>query len=159
MMRRLTGLEDDDDLIRLGAAEVGLDEFGMRVTRCSSSMAKSIFCNGSIATANSRDGAALQKSTIQSQSAPGRRERGRPTRRSPSLAFGAGASGRNYFGHYDPSAGDGLLSRPSRPFQVAVTSHRRGFAQILTPASSDLGVVSSHQCRCVMAEDTKCWTF
>jgi hypothetical protein len=30
-------------------------------------------------------------------------------------------SGRNYFGHYDPSAGDGLLSRPSGPFQVAVT--------------------------------------
>jgi Co/Zn/Cd efflux system component len=69
------------------------------------------------------------------QSAPGRRERGRPTRRSPSLAFGAGASGRNYFGHYDPSAGDGLLSRPSRPFQVAVTSHCRGFAQILICAT------------------------
>jgi Co/Zn/Cd efflux system component len=45
--------------------------------------------------------------------------------------LGAGTSGGNYFGHYDASPGGGLLSRPARPFQVAVTSHRRGFAQNL----------------------------
>jgi hypothetical protein len=38
------------------------------------------------------------------QSAPSGRERGRTTRRSPPLALGAGASGRNYFDHYDASA-------------------------------------------------------
>jgi cation diffusion facilitator family transporter len=61
------------------------------------------------------------------QFAPSRRERGRPARRSAPLAFGAGACGGDYFGCYDRSAGDRLLSRPARPLPVAVTSHRRGF--------------------------------
>ena len=43
--------------------------------------------------------------TYGEQSTPGHRERGRPARRSPSLALGARASRGDYLGRYEASAG------------------------------------------------------
>ena len=41
---------------------------------------------------------------------------------------GAGASGGDYFRHYDASSRPRLLSRQARSFQIAITSNRRSFA-------------------------------
>ena len=54
--------------------------------------------------------------------------RGRPARRSPSLAVGARASRRDRLGRHGASTRSGLLSKPPRPLHVAVTPDGRGVA-------------------------------
>ncbi len=49
------------------------------------------------------------------RSAPSRRERGRPTRRSPYLAVGAGASWGDYFGDHDAGEGSQTTIAPDFP--------------------------------------------